>query len=780
MSIRRCFYLLSLFVLSAVASVLLQVRGAANPADLSLAQFYYQQGEYQKALAILREYRETDIPAIHEYLGAAYQHTGRASLALSHWQRAGQLYQQRGEIQRAAEVILSQAQVYLELGRPQAAISLVNQSKIPLPPKTLGVLGNAYLVAGEYARAVESYEQLLAASISPLQELAALNNLTNAYQKLAARYRQRAELTRQEGEKAESGQWQQKARGAERSARNAASAAWQLGRDSLTPNGIRAQLAWLPFLEESERSPYLEAISTRLESLPPSHAQAQLWLSLAQVYPRPQAPLLQAWQVARDLGDEQVLSLAAGELGRFYERQGDYDQALTYTEQAQQAAYALLAYHSLYRWQWQEGRIYGALGKPEAAKSAYRRSVESLQRIRDQMAAAGRDVQFDFQAQVEPIYRGLLSLLLDNPSPDELPESLQIFDLLQLAQLENLFGDACFETASPDVSQWLSQQNAALFVPIILERQLHVILRLPDGTYRHQARGIDARELSRQIGQWRFQLRQVTETQYLNSSAFFYQLLFAAFSEAIEEAEPDSLIFIGDGLLRNVPMAALYDSESRQFLVEKYPVAVALGRNFLQPSVSKPLSSLTFGLGVARPPLEVPLPMVAREVKSVRTLLGGEQFLDAQFTVEQLRARLVAANPTVLHLATHGKFTGSVETSFIQAYDRRVGLNELERLLLDSGRSLELLTLSACETSAGNNRAVLGLAGVAVRAGVQSVLGTLWSVSDDVTLTVIADFYQNWRSGMSKAEALQAAQIKQIHHLAHPRSWSPFVLIGIN
>ena len=609
--------------------------------------------------------------------------------------------------------------------------------------------------------------------------MAALNNLTNAYQKLAARSRQRADLTHQAGEKAESQQWKQKAQSEERAAKNAASAAWQLGRDSLTPNALRAQLAWLPFLEESERSPYLEAISTRLESLPPSHAQAQLWLSLAQVSPHPEAPLQQAWQVARDIGDDLTLSLAAGELGRFSERQGDYDQALKYTEQAQQAAYPLLAYHSLYRWQWQEGRIYRALGEPEAAKSAYRRSVDSLQRIRDEMAAAGRDVQFDFQAQIEPIYRGLLSLLLENPSPDELAESLQIFDLFQLAQLENLFGDACFETASPDVSQWLSQQNAALFVPIILERQLHVILRLPDGTYRHQAQGIDAQALSRKIEQWRFQLRQVTETQYLNSSAFFYQLLFAPFSEAIEGAKPDSLIFIGDGLLRNVPMAALYDSESRQFLVEKYPVAVALGRNFRPPAVSKPLSSLAFGLGMARPPLEVPLPMVAREVESVRTLLGGEQFLDAQFTVEQLRSRLVAANPTILHLATHGKFTGSVETSFIQAYDRPVGLNELERLLLDSGRSLELLTLSACETSLGNSRAVLGLAGVAVRAGARSVLGTLWSVSDEVTLTVISDFYENWKSGMSKPAALQAAQIKQIHNLAHPRSWSPFVLIGI-
>jgi CHAT domain-containing protein len=163
----------------------------------------------------------------------------------------------------------------------------------------------------------------------------------------------------------------------------------------------------------------------------------------------------------------------------------------------------------------------------------------------------------------------------------------------------------------------------------------------------------------------------------------------------------------------------------------------------------------------------------------VGKILGGEQFLDEQFTVKRLGERLAATRPTILHLASHGQFTGSPDTSFIQAYDGLVSLNELERLLLESNSPLDLLALSACETAAGNSRAVLGLAGVAVRAGARSVLGTLWSVSDDVTLTAISDFYQNLKSGMSKARALQRAQVRQIQRQAHPLSWSPFVLIGL-
>jgi CHAT domain-containing protein len=94
---------------------------------------------------------------------------------------------------------------------------------------------------------------------------------------------------------------------------------------------------------------------------------------------------------------------------------------------------------------------------------------------------------------------------------------------------------------------------------------------------------------------------------------------------------------------------------------------------------------------------------------------------------------------------------------------------------------IELLTLSACETAQGDDRAALGLAGVAVRAGARSALGTLWSVDDLAAAELITAFYRELRDApVSKAVALQRAQREMIAdpNRRHPYYWSAFLLIS--
>lgn len=94
---------------------------------------------------------------------------------------------------------------------------------------------------------------------------------------------------------------------------------------------------------------------------------------------------------------------------------------------------------------------------------------------------------------------------------------------------------------------------------------------------------------------------------------------------------------------------------------------------------------------------------------------------------------------------------------------------------------LELLILSACQTAAGDNRAVLGLAGVAVRSGARSTLGTLWSVEDESTVELMNKFYSELsQPGVTKAEALRQAQLLLLRspNYRYPYYWAPFVLVG--
>jgi len=72
----------------------------------------------------------------------------------------------------------------------------------------------------------------------------------------------------------------------------------------------------------------------------------------------------------------------------------------------------------------------------------------------------------------------------------------------------------------------------------------------------------------------------------------------------------------------------------------------------------------------------------------------------------------------------------------------------------------------------------LGLAGVALRSGVDSVLGSFWAVQDNEQRELIQDFYSNiYQKNLDKAQALQQIQTRQIERNAHPSKWAAFNLI---
>ena len=89
--------------------------------------------------------------------------------------------------------------------------------------------------------------------------------------------------------------------------------------------------------------------------------------------------------------------------------------------------------------------------------------------------------------------------------------------------------------------------------------------------------------------------------------------------------------------------------------------------------------------------------------------------------------------------------------------------------------------MSACQTAGGDDRAALGLAGVAIKAGARSALATLWTVYDPATALLVPEFYRQLGDRrLSKAQALRRAQLSVLgdERLAHPAYWSPFLIIG--
>jgi CHAT domain-containing protein len=175
---------------------------------------------------------------------------------------------------------------------------------------------------------------------------------------------------------------------------------------------------------------------------------------------------------------------------------------------------------------------------------------------------------------------------------------------------------------------------------------------------------------------------------------------------------------------------------------------------------------------------------VPAELGAIHALYGGEVLLDEDFRVPRIEAELDRNEFSVVHVATHGEFSQDSERSFLLTWDGRLGMDRLGEAVGQArfhDRPIELLTLSACDTAQGDERAALGLAGVAIQAGARSALGTLWSVNDVASGKLVGEFYRQLHEApISKALALQRAQqtiLRDANH-AHPYYWAPFLLIG--
>jgi len=172
------------------------------------------------------------------------------------------------------------------------------------------------------------------------------------------------------------------------------------------------------------------------------------------------------------------------------------------------------------------------------------------------------------------------------------------------------------------------------------------------------------------------------------------------------------------------------------------------------------------------------------ELQAIQGLYGGTQLLNHNFLTSNLEKELRNKQFTIMHVASHGRFEAEFRKSFLLTFDGKVTMDQLEQYIgLFKFREdpLELLTLSACETAAGDDRAALGLAGIAIKAGARSALATLWYINDQASSELVAEFYRELRDpSVSRAMALKRAQLKLLNDRSyqHPGYWSPFLLIN--
>jgi len=494
-------------------------------------------------------------------------------------------------------------------------------------------------------------------------------------------------------------------------------------------------------------------------------------------------------QLTASGGEPRLRSLALGGLGHLYELEGRAEEALRLTAEALREARSAADADAIYRAKWQMGRLLYTQGRAQLAVASLREAVAVLDETRQSQVRDG-DAEAAFRRNVAPVYLDLVSALLQSSErvaaeaqPGLWREARAVVESLKAAELRNYFRDDCIAamTASAREIEQISG-SAAVIYPVLMRDRVEQLVSVA-GEMRRYTLAIRGAALTKKVEAFRRSLSSGVSWSQQAAARELYDLLIRPMLADLEAAGVDTLVFVPDGALRTIPMGALHDGE--HFLIEQYAIAVTPGLTLIDPVPFDRKNPELLLVGVSEGVQGFPaLPAVGPELAAVQSIYGGKVLLDADFDVASVTAELASREPSILHIASHGVFTGDPATSFLLAYDEKINMNQLSEIVGTTrfrDQPLELLVLSACETAAGDERSALGLAGVAIKAGARSALGSLWTIGDEATQILIEEFYTQLKDpSISKARALQLAQVKLLENpkFEHPRYWSPYLIIS--
>ncbi len=624
--------------------------------------------------------------------------------------------------------------------------------------------GNIANRSGNWDEGAKFYQK----SLGYAPALSTYNNLAILYLKQEKRVRLQSKTAREgiqtEGYKARINQYRQLALSNLQKAES-------LAKPNKENASVIITLLELSKLQALSKEQLAEAKS-RLALVPNTKVKVFLMLGLRKLYPSDaQTAWLDAAEiVAVSSKDQDALSFVWLEKGLNAEAEGNLTLARDFATKTVNLIGSDSDRH-LYKAYWLLGRLSSdsnKLGFYEKAISALNLSLQGLERFDE-------NFRLDFKEGVEPLYREALAILLTDQKPNQesLEKSLRIFDQLQLATLQSFFGDDCFNIVpkvQKEQENLLTEENSGLVTSILLEDSSHFILRMPDGKLHHSKSDLGEANLTRLISVWHGEISNGFSWNFFDKSQQLYSLVLKPFEDLITEKNLNSIVFVNDGILRNVPMAALHDGD--QYVAEKWATINSFGLGF-QTTDAKPNQEKVAAFGLVDSGEGwSPLTEVEVELRDVRSSVkNGKVLLNEDFTVSSFQKEL-EKNYSIVHIATHGYFGGLAENSFLVAHDQTLSAQVIENALRVSPPSL--LVLSACETAISSDRSNLGLAGLAIRSGVKSVVGTFWQVQDEEQTELISRFYEYLGdSDSSIAIAVQKVQQDQIKIFGkHPSSWA--------
>jgi CHAT domain-containing protein len=236
--------------------------------------------------------------------------------------------------------------------------------------------------------------------------------------------------------------------------------------------------------------------------------------------------------------------------------------------------------------EWQLGQLYQAGHNQSEAIAAYRRAVKHIESIRLDIPVSYEKGRSSFRDTFAPIYLALADLLLQqsvtaNPQQQQilLAEAQNSIELMKKSELEDYFQSRCDISATP-INLKKTDSHAAAIYPISLADRVELIVYTADGLRRFSS-PVPAKELEQQARLFSSNLRNYIDFQQSKIQAqLLYQWLISPIQTLLKQQQIDTLIYIPDGALRLVPLAALYDG--KKFLLEDYAIVTSPGMSLIE------------------------------------------------------------------------------------------------------------------------------------------------------------------------------------------------------
>ena len=690
-----------------------------------------------KALAICRELKDRDCEGrAYNGLGLGYDYLGQYDKAIEFQLQSLAIAREIKDRGGEGRALGNLGIAYNALGKYDKAIDYQLQSlAIDREIKdrrgegaSLGNLGIAYYSLGKYDKAIEFYLQFLSITReikdrrsegNALGSLGIAYHSLGKYDKAIEFYLQRLSITREIKDRLGEGQ----------SLGNLGSAYRNLGKYD---KAINFHLQSLAIAQE---------IKDRLGE---GNALGSLGLVYDDLgkYDKAIEFHLQILVIAREIKDRRSegtalnnLAVTYRALNRDQEAMISFQQALTIAKEIGDRNVEGYALANL-------GVILSQAKRPELAILFYKQSINVREAIRKDIRKLDKDIQKSYLETVSSSYKRLANLLIRQ---GRIMEALQVLDLLKVQELEDYFKNIkgsdrsaqgvrllepekaisdkllalSFEN-SPEINSQLANkiqqlpkseinkvpdylqqipQGTALLYPLILSDRLEIILFSPNTIPISRTIKISQKELATLVTDFRGALLDSSNEDVKEPAAQLYKQLIKPIETELIQAKATTILYAPDGILRYVPIAALYDG--KQWLAEKYRINNLIAYSLfdfspnlkIQPNI---LAGAFGGKSNEKKFGQFGLPATIREVQAIANSFTNSVTLTEEgFSRQAIEAQF--KNHNILHLATHAEFnTGVPDNSFIIfGNGDKIKLNEITDWQIPN---IDLIVLSACET----------------------------------------------------------------------------------